>query len=244
MTIELRRPLLIGLAVLTGGIAIATGVIWSGAYNVAADDRHSAPVNALLQVVRERSIAVRARGLTAPDLTDPTHIRQGAGNYDAMCAGCHLAPGVESTELSRGLYPAPPDLTRATVDAAEAFWVIKHGIKASGMPAWGKSMGDDYLWNMVAFLQQLPSLDADEYRALVTSSDGHSHGRGETMAHGHDAAASPGHPEPAPQADTSTHHHADGKEHVHEGAPKPVTKPDATSPTGAVPAEEHGHHPH
>src|SRR3546814_1099025 len=55
----------------------------------------------------------------------------------AMCTGCHLAPGMSETEMSRGLYPAPPDLTKTTVEAAEAFWVIKHGIKASGMPAWG-----------------------------------------------------------------------------------------------------------
>jgi mono/diheme cytochrome c family protein len=53
-----------------------------------------------------------------------------------------------------GLYPAPPNLTITTVDAAHAFWVIKHGIKASGMPAWGKSMEDAYIWNMAAFLQQ------------------------------------------------------------------------------------------
>src|SRR3546814_7101354 len=74
--------------------------------------------------------------LKVPDLDDQGRIVQGAGNYDAMCTGCHLKPGVRETELSKGLYPAPPDLTRAEIDAAEAFWVIKHGIKASGMPAW------------------------------------------------------------------------------------------------------------
>ncbi len=100
-------------------------------------------------------------------------IREGAGNYDAMCAACHLAPGVSQTELSRGLYPAPPDLTANAVDLAKAFWVIKHGIKASGMPAWGVSMDDKYIWNMAAFLQTLPDLDATQYRDLVASSGGH-----------------------------------------------------------------------
>ena len=86
------------------------------------------------------------------------------------------------TELSRGLYPAPPNLSKETVDAASAFWIIKHGIKASGMPAWGKSMSDDYIWNMVAFLQRLPKLDDEQYKALVATSGGHDHGGGETMA--------------------------------------------------------------
>ena len=91
-----------------------------------------------------------------PFVTGKSLLRQGAGNYNAMCMQCHLAPGMQGTELSRGLYPPPPDLTRETVDAAGAFWVIKHGIKASGMPAWGRSMGDEYIWNMTAFVQQLP----------------------------------------------------------------------------------------
>jgi hypothetical protein len=65
------------------------------------------------------------------------------------------------------------------------------------MPAWGKSMGDEYIWGIVAFLQQLPKLDAARYRALDASSGGHSHGGGESGEH---------------------HHHDDGaEEHHHDG---------------------------
>ncbi|HEY1137044.1 MAG TPA: cytochrome c [Xanthomonadaceae bacterium] len=168
------------------GLIAGTAVMYAGIYNVAADDPHTRPVYALLETARERSIAVRAARLQVPaDLNDPARIRQGAGNYNAMCTGCHLAPGMAPTEMSKGLYPAPPDLTRERVSAAEAFWVIKHGIKASGMPAWGKSMGDDYIWNMAAFLQALPKLDKAQYTVLVASSGGHSHGGGETEPHGH-----------------------------------------------------------
>ena len=109
-------------------------------------------------------------------------IKQGAGNYAAMCTGCHLAPGIESTEMSMTLYPAPPNLVKlGAPDPARAFWVIKHGIKASGMGAWGKNINDQYIWNMVAFLQQLPKLTTEEYKTLVAESGGHSHGDGETM---------------------------------------------------------------
>src|SRR3546814_13573560 len=97
---------------------------------------------------------------------------------------------MEETELSKGLYPAPPNLTQHEVDATVAFWVIKHGVKMSGMPAWGKSMSDEYIWNMAAFLQPLPDLDEEQYKALVAPHGGHSHGGGETPPHA-EAAGGP-----------------------------------------------------
>lgn len=170
---------------ITGAVLLGL-FVWLGLYNMAADDPHLKPTYNMLQTLRERSIAVRAGKLEVPlDLNTPERIRQGAGNYNAMCMGCHLAPGMGETELSKGLYPAPPNLTREEVEAAKAFWVIKHGIKASGMPAWGKSMDDAYIWNMAAFLQVLPKLDTQQYQALVESSGGHAHGGGETKPHEH-----------------------------------------------------------
>ena len=180
------RKSLLTLSILSGVAVLAVaGFVWSGIYNIGADDQHTRPVYALMETMRERSIEARANKLDVPDIKDPARITQGAGNYNAMCMGCHLAPGMDETELSKGLYPAPPNLTQETVEAAEAFWVIKHGIKASGMPAWGKSMDDEYIWNMAAFLQELPKLNAAQYQAMVDSSGGHSHGGGETKPHAH-----------------------------------------------------------
>ncbi|HSM12123.1 MAG TPA: cytochrome c [Lysobacter sp.] len=213
-------------------LATAAGFVWSGVYDVAADAQHTRPVHSLLQTLRERSIAARTDDLVVPsDLSDPARIRQGAGNYNAMCMGCHLAPGMADTELSKGLYPSPPNLSLSGVDAAAAFWVIKHGIKASGMPAWGQSMGDEYIWNMAAFLQALPELDAGGYDVLVASSGGHEHGGGETIEHAHAESAPPGGdvaqqnrgtseaatPEPA----TIEHRHADGTVESHPAPSSP-----------------------
>ncbi|MFZ5663264.1 MAG: c-type cytochrome [Pseudomonadota bacterium] len=205
-----RRGLLLGLAALAALALLLVLIVRAGVYNVAADDPHTPLTFAVLEQVRTASVRARAAKLKVPaDLDSPARITQGAGNYDAMCTGCHLAPGMGPTELSRGLYPAPPDLTRTPVVPAEAFWVIKHGIKASGMPAWGRSMGDEYIWNMVAFLQQLPKLDEAGYRDLVARSGGHSHGGGETGGHGHgEMDEADAHPHP--QAGTAG-----------EGAPQP-----------------------
>jgi mono/diheme cytochrome c family protein len=258
MPVTFRTSLLTLGAVLGVAIAATAGFVWSGMYDIGADAPHSRPVFSLLQSLRERSIEARARDLQVPDLEDPARIAQGAGNYDAMCTGCHLMPGAAATEISRGLYPAPPNLTRERVDAAAAFWTIKHGIKASGMPAWGKSMDDTYIWNMVAFVQQLPALDAAGYRALVARSGGHSHGGGESAghlhagmadhqagAHAHDDAdghAEPMHDDAGPSASApATHVHADGTRHVH--APDPTAAATtAPSPTAAPEPEEHDAH--
>lgn len=166
----------------------ATAVAYFGLVNVGADDPHLPAVHAFLSMARDRSIEVRSRDIQVPDLQDEALIRAGAGNYNSMCIGCHLAPGTAETELSQSLYPAPPNLTKIGVNGnpAATFWTIKHGIKATGMPAWGKSMGDPYIWGMVAFMQQLPTLDAQQYQTLVASSSGHQHGGGETIMHNHE----------------------------------------------------------
>ncbi len=209
---------------LLGGAAAAALFAWSGAYNFAADDPHTAAVGAFIETMRERSIETRAAKLSPPDLGDEHRIVQGAGNYAAMCVGCHLAPGMGESELSKGLYPGPPNLSKEKVDARHAFWVIKHGVKASGMPAWGKSMGDEYVWNMAAFLQKLPGLDAEQYEAMVARSGGHHHDHGDDHdgdGHGAEAAATaPGTPTAgdAPSAAATGHAHADGKRHLHSPA--------------------------
>ena len=164
-----------------------------GTYNVAADDPHWAITESLLRLVRERSIEARANAVQVPDLGDEKRILAGAGEYAQMCEGCHLGPGIAETELRQGLNPKPPHLARGRLDPREAFWVIKHGIKATGMPAWGRTHDDELLWNLVAFVQTLPRLDAKGYRELVARApahdetmadarEGHSH---EMSEHGH-----------------------------------------------------------
>lgn len=175
------------VATAVGGTAIL-GVAYFGLVNVGADDPHLPAVHAFLSMARDRSVEIRARDIDVPNLQDAALIKAGAGNYNAMCIGCHLAPGMDKTELSQALYPSPPDLTQVGVigNPAAAFWTIKHGIKATGMPAWGKSMDDPYIWGIVAFIQQLPQLDAEQYRALVAASGGHQHGGGESTMHNHE----------------------------------------------------------
>ena len=145
--------------------------IYFGAYNIAADSPHTRPVFALLESLRDRSIAVHARGITPPaDLASAERISAGAGLYGEMCQGCHLGPGVGKTEISQGLYPVAPELAKGTdLTPAQQFWIIKHGVKLSAMPAWGKTHPDPLIWDMVAFLQKMPGMTPAQYKATIAS---------------------------------------------------------------------------
>jgi mono/diheme cytochrome c family protein len=152
------------LAILVTGAGV---FIYSGLYNLGADAHHSQPVLALMQILRDRSVHVHSKDIKVPDLEDPEQILKGAGHYAAMCTGCHLAPGMKDSEIRPGLYPEPPNLSQVRIDPQDAFWVIKHGIKMSAMPAWGLSHDDPTIWSMVAFLRKLPDMTRAQYKDIV-----------------------------------------------------------------------------
>lgn len=187
-TLRTLLKTLLALVVLfvLGGLAF----VYSGVYNVAATDEHWPLTRWLVHAGKERSIALRADDIRAPEIGGRERILAGAAAYDRMCAHCHTPPGGEDTPVAQGLYPAPPDMSHAAAEfsAAEIFWVIKHGIKASGMPAWGPTHSDEELWPIVAFVQRLPELDAEAYAQMVREAEeqgaGHHHAGGESARAG------------------------------------------------------------
>jgi mono/diheme cytochrome c family protein len=152
------------LAVLAIGGAAFVG---SGVYNIGADDHHTKIVLALIEQLRERSIAARSRSIEAHFVEDPERIAAGAQHYSALCVGCHLAPGVTKSDVRRGLYPHPPNLAQEELQQAQrAFWIIKHGIKMSAMPAWGMTLNDAAIWDTVAFIRKMPDMTPVTYQQL------------------------------------------------------------------------------
>ena len=151
--------------------AFAGLFMYAGVYNIGADAPHSRLVYNALDQLRDRAIANYSKDIKPPaDLNSPSRVAAGAGLYSEMCTGCHLGPGVERSELSQGLYPPAPELARGDdLTPAQQFWVIKHGVKLTAMPAWGKTHNDQLIWDMVAFIRQLPNLNAQQYQAAVAS---------------------------------------------------------------------------
>jgi mono/diheme cytochrome c family protein len=168
-----RAAALIGLGIVISVTSAVIGVavfVQSGFYDIGADDHHTRPVAAIIEALRERSISVRSGSLDVPGLADPATIAAGASRYSALCVGCHLAPGVAKSDLRPGLYPRAPNLAKEGIlDPRRTFWTIKHGIKMSAMPAWGKTLDDAAIWEIVAFVRQIPTMSPEGYRQLSKS---------------------------------------------------------------------------
>jgi mono/diheme cytochrome c family protein len=159
------------LVVLLGGFAF----VYSGLYNVAATEPHWPVTRRVLDTLRTRSIKTHAAGIQAPPgLADPAKLLIGIDHFAAHCAVCHGAPGVPRGDMARGLYPPPPDLAKAAqlYSSAELFWITKHGIKMTGMPAWSDHSNDE-LWATVTFIQKLPGMTEQDYAGLLMASMAH-----------------------------------------------------------------------
>jgi len=201
------RTLLIVIVVVILAAGGAVGFAYSGLLNVSSTASEPQLVRWLLQTTRERSVQRRAAGIAVPDLSGEAQVAGGASAFGEMCAGCHGAPGRDPILGVQDMNPAPPDLAETVAEStpAELFWVIKHGIRMTGMPAWGPTHSDAQLWEVVAFLEKLPKLSADDYRRLAERSSGDGHGHDHGGGHGHDHAA---------QAQEDSHGHSAGN-HAH-----------------------------
>jgi mono/diheme cytochrome c family protein len=73
-----------------------------------------------------------------------------------MCARCHGEVGKPPSSLGASFYPPAPLLVGHESDwnEAELFWIIKHGIRNTGMPAWGTLLADDDIRRVAAWLNQ------------------------------------------------------------------------------------------
>lgn len=162
MMIRLRHLLMLA----AGGAAAVVVVLWLGLVQISASSGHWAITDWVLHAVMRQSVKFHAAGLDAPDLSDPALLRRGAGHFESGCAACHGSPAQPRGPVVMSMTPHPPDLATRIDDwrPQDLFWVVKHGVKFTGMPAWPTQARDDEVWSMVAFLQALPGMDAEAYR--------------------------------------------------------------------------------
>jgi len=162
-----RRVVGITLAVAAALAALLGGaIVYTGVYDVSATNQHTAPVYNLLETSLRRSVKLRTTSMEVPALDDSDRIVRGFRHFRAQCVQCHGAPGVAPEPFALGLTPAPASLVATAREwpATEIHWVIRHGIKMSGMPAWQYRMTDEQIWDVVAFMKVLPTLSPADYR--------------------------------------------------------------------------------
>jgi mono/diheme cytochrome c family protein len=159
---------IIGLLAILGAV-FAAAFFFGGFFNVAASEDDPDFVNSALEQVRAASIARHASVEPTASLDNPALVQAGAKAFSERgCVHCHGGPGVEWSKFSEGLNPGPPDLKDVVGDMLpqELFWVIKNGIKMTGMPSFGKiEVPDPEIWTIVAFLKKLPMVSEDDYKA-------------------------------------------------------------------------------
>jgi mono/diheme cytochrome c family protein len=153
-----------------GALLLAFVAVYSGIYNVAATEQHMQWTYSALETAMRQSVRLRARKVTVPsDLDDHRRVVRGALCFRDKCVQCHGAPGVAQGDIGKGMQPLPGPLVDALQrwNARELYWVTRNGIRMSGMPAWEFRLADDDLWDLVALLQRLPRLSAQDYQALT-----------------------------------------------------------------------------
>ena len=167
------------LLAVIGALAIhvaiaAAAFFFGGFFNIAADEQDPAPVAWALIHVRTAAIEHHATDVPPTPLDDPATVKAGARAFaERGCVNCHGGPGATWAKFSEGLNPGPPDLKEVvgTLQPSELFWVVKHGIRMTGMPSFAAAgVPDQEIWSIVAFLRKLPTVSDADYKAWSAGS--------------------------------------------------------------------------
>lgn len=163
---------------LIGGLGVISAIIvavffFGGYYNISATQQDNGLVAWVLIHVREASIDRHATDTPPGSLDDPATIQAGAKAFAMRgCVNCHGGPGAQWAKFSEGLNPGPPDLKDVVgkLEPRAIFWVVKNGIRMTGMPSFGAvGVPDQEIWPMVAFLKKLPTVSDADFKAWSAS---------------------------------------------------------------------------
>lgn len=171
----MKRVLVTLAAVVATGLAGAVLVVWLGLYNVSARAGHLPGIGWVLNAAYDNSVRLRAPPEDeVPDLSDPALIALGAGHYATACVPCHAKPGDSRTATMRAMLPEPPPIREALAnwEPAELHWIVRNGIKMSGMPAWPAADRGDEVWAVVAYLAAIQRGEEPPLRVTATFGQG------------------------------------------------------------------------
>jgi len=189
-----------GLIVGAAGVLVAAFLIASSGKVDVSATQHGGWNDRLdhwLFSVSRRSIEKHALPAVNPFASDPSAAAAGMTHYKENCLDCHGARDVDTAEFAKGLNPGPPMLDMDDVQKmsdGQLFWVVSHGVRATGMPAFSPTHSEKEIWHIVSFVRRLPKLSDAEVADLKK-------GREDEEAHHSDAGkpASTGKTPPQPR---------------------------------------------
>lgn len=173
LKITWKRALVSAATLLVLGLAVA----WSGVINIGASTGHWAITEWFLHWSMRNTVRTQAALTVEPRAADTAAARalvSAAGHYASSCASCHGAPGERPSPVMQAATPAAPDLSvnARTWSDQQLFWIVKHGVKYTPMPAWPAQDRDDEIHRMTDFVRRLPDMSPAEYRTLAYGAEG------------------------------------------------------------------------
>jgi cytochrome c553 len=165
----MRRWLTALAAALAVPVFLGAVLLLLGLVPIAASSGHWPPVAWFLNFVKRRAVSTQATQAQLPPLDAAWLLAKGAGHFESGCRPCHGSPEQRPPRIPQGMLPAPPDLSARVLEwqPEELFYIVQHGIKFTGMPAWPAAVRTDEVAAVVAFLRVLPGLDAAGYVRLA-----------------------------------------------------------------------------
>ena len=161
-------------------LLVAVGVLAAGvaAYTIASKGLSTrvAPSTveaSLARVMRTLATPSALRNTANPVPLTPEVLEDALGHFADHCATCHANNGSGETAIGQRFYPPAPDMRAGRTQVlsdGELFSIIEHGIRLTGMPAWGDGTAESARasWALVHFIRHLPALTADEVARMET----------------------------------------------------------------------------
>lgn len=148
-------------------LVVSCGYVFFCFHGLSAKEKPFAIEAYIAKHLRHLAIPSGVRELKNP-LTETPLLRAEARDHFAdHCAACHGNLGDGKTMLGEGLYPPPPDLRDAQTQKltdGEIFYIIKNGIRFTGMPGFGGE--DNENWALVLFIRHLQNLSPAELKLM------------------------------------------------------------------------------
>ncbi len=117
--------------------------------------------------LRQLAVPSAARNMENPVAPTGEALSEARAHFADHCALCHANDGRGQTQIGQSFYPKAPDMASPTTQSlsdGELFYIIKHGIRLTAMPAWGKDTPehDRKSWKLVHFIRHLPEITREE----------------------------------------------------------------------------------
>lgn len=140
-------------------IVLGAAAYWIATVDISAVQSPGGVETSVADSMREWYIGRGAKTVPAPTIENNSEsISQGEALYSMSCAQCHGVGGRKPMPIGDWMNPRVPNLSSADVQQMsdkEIFWVIKNGVRLSGMPGFAKLATDPEIWQMTYYVRSL-----------------------------------------------------------------------------------------